>query len=106
MGRLLALAEPPGVFEDLPDRQVGQQTHREHHPEDDFVRQETRAGVDPSGRRQRLSKFVGSDNLFQSRQPIQNPARLIGRQRAMSLWHASYGLLCLGCWQTQGNRRL
>ena len=37
-------AEPPGVLEDLSDRQVGQQSHREHHPEDDLVGQDaTRA---------------------------------------------------------------
>ena len=35
----------------------------------------------------------GGDNLFESRQAIQDPARLIGRQRALSLWHASHGLL-------------
>ena len=32
-------------------------------------------------------------SLFQSRQPIQDPARVIGRQRALSLWHLSHGLL-------------
>jgi hypothetical protein len=33
------------------------------------------------------------DHLFQARQPIQDPTRCIGRQRAMSSWHASPGLL-------------
>ena len=33
------------------------------------------------------------NNLFQSCQSVQDPARLIGRQRALSLWHASLGLL-------------
>ena len=32
MGRLLADAEPPGVLEDLADRQVGQQPHGQDHP--------------------------------------------------------------------------
>ena len=39
MRRLLADAESSGVLEDLPDRQVGQDPHREHDPEDDLVGQ-------------------------------------------------------------------
>ena len=81
------------MLEDLADRQVGQQPHREHHPEDDLVGQDAIARVDPPGRRQRLSDVVGADNLFESRQAIQDPARLIGRERALSSWHASRGLL-------------
>ena len=52
MGRLFTLAQPPGMFEDLANRQVGEQPHGEHDPEDDFMGQRTLAGVDPaSGRR-------------------------------------------------------
>ena len=91
--RLFTGAEPPGVLEDLADRQVGQQPHREHYPEGDLVRQHAIARVDPSGRRQRLSDGFRTDNLFEARQSIQDPARLIGRERALSSWHASRGLL-------------
>jgi len=81
------------VLEDPADRQVGQQAHREHHPEGDLVGQDAIARVDPAGRRQRLSEAVGADNLFEPRQAIQDPARVIGRQRALSSWHASRSLL-------------
>ena len=93
MGRLLALAQPPGVFEDLSDRQIGQQPHRQYHPQNDLVSQPTASRIDPASGRERLLNVRGADNLFQSRQAIQNPARVIGRQRAMSLWHASHSLL-------------
>jgi hypothetical protein len=93
MGRLLALAEPPGVFEDLSDRQVGQHSHRQHHPHDDLVSQLAAARIDPARGLERLPDGRGRDNLFESRQSIQDPARVIGRQRAMSLWHASHSLL-------------
>ena len=91
--RLLAFAEPPGGLEDLSDRQIGQQPHGQHHPQDDLVRQPTAARIDPAGGRERLLNVLGADHLFESRQSIQNPARVIGRQRAMSLWHASHSLL-------------
>ena len=41
----------------------------------------------------RVSHVVGADNLFESRQAIPDPARVIGRQNALSSWHASHGLL-------------
>ncbi len=93
MGRLFAWAQPPGVFEDLTDRQVGQQAHRQHHPQDDLVSQRTASRIDLSGGRERLLNVVGADHLFESHQSIQNPARVIGRQRALSLGHASHSLL-------------
>ena len=49
--------------------------------------------IDPAGRLEGLANGLGRDNLFESRQAIQDPARVIGRQGAMSLWHASHGLL-------------
>ena len=91
--RLLAFAEPPGGLEDLSDRQIGQQPHGQHHPQDDLVRQPTAARIDPASGRERLLNVLGADHLFESRQSIQNPARVVGRQRAMSLWHASQSLL-------------
>ena len=39
MGRVFAVAKPPGPLEDLPDRQIGEQSHREHDPQCDFVSQ-------------------------------------------------------------------
>jgi hypothetical protein len=36
-----------------------------------------------------LANGLGRENLLQSRQAIQDPARAIGRQRALSAWHAS-----------------
>ena len=105
--RLLADAEPPGVLEDLADRQVGQQPHREHHPEDDLVGQDAIARVHPAGRRQCLSDVVGADNLFESRQvdprsgPPHRPAACIVLVACESRPPG-----CLGSQQTQGNRRL
>src|SRR5271165_4450601 len=49
--------------------------------------------IGSAGSRKGLANGLGRDNLFQSRQSIQDPARLIGRQRALSLWHASHSLL-------------
>ncbi len=54
-----------------------------------------------------LANGLGWDNLFESRQSVQNPARFIGRQRALSLWHASHSLLV--AWvlsKPKGNKRL
>ena len=45
----------------------------------------------PSGRE--LLEILGTDNLSQSRDSIENPARFVGRQGALSVWHASHGLL-------------
>ena len=91
--RLFAFAEPPGGLEDLSDRQIGQQPHGQHHPQDDLVRQPTLRRIDPASGREHLLNVLGADHLFESRQSIQNPARVVGRQRAMSLWHASHSLL-------------
>jgi hypothetical protein len=49
--------------------------------------------VEPSGRRRRVANVFGADHLFESRQAIPDPARVIGRRRALSSWHASHGLL-------------
>jgi len=92
MGRLFIFAQPSGLFEDLANRQVGEQAHGEYDPKDDFISQHTLAGVDPTGGVERLLKILGADNLFQSRQSIQNPARVIGRKRTLSLMHASPSL--------------
>src|SRR5262249_26143511 len=89
----LTHSEPACVLEDLADRQLGQDPHGQDHPTDNFMGQATTTGIGPSGSRQGLAKGLGRDNLFQSRQAIQDPARLIGRQRALSLWHASHSLL-------------
>ena len=92
MGRLFTLAQPPGMFEDLANRQFGEQPHGEHHPENDFMSQRTLTGVDPSRGVECLLDELGADNLFQSRQSIQNPARFIDRKRTSSLLHASHSL--------------
>jgi hypothetical protein len=39
---------------------------------------------------------LGADHLFQSRQSIQNPARIIDRKRTSSLLHASHSLPVVG----------
>ena len=93
MGRLFAVAQPPGEFEDLSDRQFGQQPHRQHHPQHDLVGQRTASRIDPAGGRKSLLNVLGSDNLFQSRQSVQDPACFISRQRTSSLMHASRSLL-------------
>ena len=93
MRRLLALAEPPGGLEDLSDRQLGQQAHRQHHPADNLVGQLATSLIGSAGGLKGLANRLGWDNLFEPRQSIQDPAGVIGRQRAMSLWHASHGLL-------------
>jgi len=92
MRRLFPLAQPPGMLEDLANRQVREQPHGEHDPEDGFMSQRTLAGVDPAGGVECLLNVLGADNLFQSRQPIQNAAGFIGRQRTSSLMHASQSL--------------
>src|SRR5262249_18805952 len=89
----LADAEPARVLEDLADRQLGQDSHGQHHPADDLVGQGATSWIGSARGRQSLANGLGRDELFESRQPIQNPARLIGRQGALSVWHASHGLL-------------
>ena len=93
MRGLLAEAKPACVLEDLADRQFGQDSHGQHHPADDFVGQHTTALIGSAGVRKHLANGLGRDNLFQSRQSIQEPARRIGRQRALSWLHRSHSLL-------------
>src|SRR5208283_5880568 len=94
------------MFENLANRQVREQPHGEHDPENDFMSQRTLAGVDPAGGVEGLLNVLGADNLFQSRQPIHNLASVIGRQRTSSLMHESHPPCCLGGKQTQDNMRL
>jgi hypothetical protein len=81
------------VLEDSADRQLGQQSHGQDHPADDFVGEFAASLIGSAGSHKGLANGLGRDNLFQSRQSIQDPARLIGRQRALSFWHASHSLL-------------
>ncbi len=81
------------MLEDLADRQLSQQSHGQNHPADDLVGQFAAPLIGSSSSCKGLANGLGRDNLFQSRQSIQDPARLIGRQRALSLWHASHCLL-------------
>ena len=92
----LADAESPRVLEDLADRQLGQQPHGQDHPANDFVRQCAASRIRLAGDLKGLANGLGRDNLFESRQTIQDPARVVGRERAMSLWHASRSLLVAG----------
>ena len=96
MGRRLAEAESACVLEDLADRQLGQQPHGQHHPADDLVGQRATSLIGSAGGLKGLANRLGWDNLFESRQAIEDPARVIGRQGAMSLWHASHSLLVAG----------
>jgi len=85
-----------GAFEDLSDRQVGEQPDCQHHPHNNLVGQATASRIDAAGGRERLLNVLGADDLFQSRQPISDPARFIGRQRTSSLMHASQPPCYLG----------
>ncbi len=84
------------MLEDLADRQLGQQPHGQDHPANDFVRQCAASRIRLAGDLKGLANGLGRDNLFESRQTIQDPARVVGRERAMSLWHASRSLLVAG----------
>ena len=92
IGRLFTLPQPPGMFEDLADRQVCEQPHGEHDPQDDLVGQQTLSRIDTASGHQRLLNVLGPDNLFQTRQSIQNPACVISRQRTSSLMHVNHSL--------------
>ena len=83
------------VLKDLADRQLGQQSHGQNHPADDFVCKFAASLIGSSSSRKGLANGLGRDSLLQSRQSIQDLARLIGRQRALSLWHASHCLLAI-----------
>jgi hypothetical protein len=80
------------MFEYLTDWQVREQPHGEHDPQDDLVGQQTLSRIDTASGSQRLSNVLGPDNLFQTRQSIQDPACVISRQRTSSLMHASHSL--------------
>jgi hypothetical protein len=90
---MLTEAKPSGQFEDLADRHVGEQRHRQDDPEDDLMSQSTLSRLNPVGGRECLLNLFGTDNVFESGQPIENSADFIGRQGALSLWHASRDLL-------------
>ena len=82
--RVFFLPHAPGVLEHLTNRQGCEQTHCQHHPEHDLVVQLAAMRIDFFGRHESLRQKVGSDNLLQSRQSIQNSIRLIGRKRRAS----------------------
>jgi hypothetical protein len=65
----------------------------QHHPADNFMGESAASLIGSAGGRKSLANGLGRNNLFQSRQAVQDPARLVGRQPALSLWHASHGLL-------------
>jgi hypothetical protein len=93
MGSLLTEAEPACVLEDLADWQVVQQSHGQDHPANDFVGQCAPSLIGFPGGRKGLANGLRRDNVFQSRQSVQNPARRIGRQRALSGLHRRHSLL-------------
>ncbi len=74
----------------------GQQPHGRHHPADDLGSQRAAALPGASGRLKGLANGLGGTNPFECRQAVQDPARLVGRQRAWSLWHAVMASLSLG----------
>ena len=90
---LLTDPKSAGVLEDLADGQIGQQPQSQDHPADDLVGQFATSLIGSAGRLKGLANGLGWDHLFESRQSTPDPARVIGRQRAMSVWHASHGLL-------------
>ena len=96
MGTLLADSEPACMLEDLADRQVGQQPHGQDHPANDLVGQCATSLIGFTGGREDLANGLGRDNLFQSRQAIQDPARRIGRQCALSVRHRVIASVLLG----------
>jgi hypothetical protein len=67
------------MLEDLTDGQIGQQPHSQDHPADDLVGQCATSLIGSAGRLKGLANGLGWDHLFESRQAIQDPARVIGR---------------------------
>ena len=90
---LFAVAKSTSVLEDLANGQVGEEPHGKHHPKDNFVGQFAASLIASSSGLKGLANGLGWDNLFESRQSIQDPPRFIGRQRTLSLMHASHSLL-------------
>jgi hypothetical protein len=93
MRRWFADAKSTSVLEDLSNGQLGEDSHGEHHRKDDSVGQGAFSGIDPSGGLKCLLDRFGWDNLFQSRQSIEDPPRLIGRQGALDSVHQRHSLL-------------
>ena len=85
----------PGSLENLANRNMGEDSHRLHHPQDDLVRQLASTRIDPPSLQQHLPNRLGINNLFQSSQPITNPPRNVGRKRATSLSHLRASLLAV-----------
>ena len=88
--------QPTCLLEHLTNRQFGENTHRQYHPNDNFVRQLASPRIDTIGVFQDLPNVCRSDNLFQGNQPIQNPARFVGRKHATSLLLHCHSLLARG----------
>ena len=87
VGRRFAGLQASRRFEDLPDRQVGPDAHGQDDPKDHLAGQDTSTAVKTGGVLQGLLNAIGSDNLFEEQQPIENPSCLICRQQATSLSH-------------------
>jgi hypothetical protein len=91
-GRCFAWAHSPGVFEHLADRQMGEHTHRQHHPKHHPVRQPASPLLGPARVQQGLLHNPRGDNLAQSRQPIQYAARILRRPPTASLRRHGHSL--------------
>ena len=76
MGRVFTVVQSPSALEDLPNRHVGEQSHRKHHPQHHLMGQRALSRIDPARGRKSLLNVLGADNLFESRQTVQSPGLL------------------------------
>lgn len=91
-------AKASGVLEDLSDGQVGEDSHSQDDPEDDLAGQSAATAVEASGILQGLPDLLGSDNLFQQKQAVQNASRLANGEHTQFLIHLGHSLpeTCVG----------
>jgi hypothetical protein len=92
MRRGFAFAEASAVLEDLSDGQVGEDSHSQDDPEDDFAAQSAASAVEASGILQGLPNLVSADNLLQQEQAVHKASALANGQNTQFLIHLGHSL--------------
>ena len=93
--RVFSRTRKAGPLENLANRNICEDSHRQHHSQDYPVRQFASTRISSPGLQQHLPNRLGINNLFQSSQSITDPPRNVGRKRATSLSHLRASLLAV-----------
>src|SRR5208282_3317585 len=84
--------EPTAILEDLPDGQIGKQTHGQHDPKDHLACQAAAAAIETAGVQEGLSNILWTDNLLKQEQAVQHMPSFPSRQQTQIGIHPRHSL--------------